>query len=288
MRRIPAPSGESETFRLRDAGAAEGGRRLSVEIPPESPLFAGHFPGHPIFPGIAHLALASRALREISGEGSLAAVRALKLRRPVAPGEILELFIGAPAEGGWRRFELRRGEELVSGAALQMGLSEKPPWEPKASAEPATMESPPVETLLPHAPPARFIRGILSSSAEEIVCLAEIPTLHPLVENGSIPTFAGIEAAAQAAAVLEALNRRGDAPGPRIGYLVGVRQARFAAPALTAGRSLRATARLQGRAFPLSIYEIAMGEPDRELVAGTISTFLAGPEDEGTPLTRGG
>ena len=284
-------TGEIGAFRLRDSGAAEGGRRFRVEIPPASPLFSGHFPDHPILPGIAHLALAARASRDMDDEGSLAAVRALKLRRPVAPGETLELFIGAIAEGGWRRFELRRGEEPVSGAAVQMGLSEKPPWEPDSPVESAGMDFPPVEALLPHAPPARFIRGVLSASAEEIDCLAEIPTLHPLVENGVIPAFAGIEAAAQAAAVLEALNRRRDrrdASGPRIGYLVGVRQARFSVPALTTGVPVRATARLQGGAFPLSIYEIAVGAPGRELVTGTISTFLAGSEVGGTPLTRGG
>jgi predicted hotdog family 3-hydroxylacyl-ACP dehydratase len=112
--------------------------------------------------------------------------------------------------------------------------------------------------------------------------------LHPLVERGRLPAFAGIEAAAQAAAVLEALNRRQDSPGPRIGYLAGIRQAHFAVPLLTAGRLLRVTARLQASALPLSIYEVAVGDPGREVVTGSISTFIAGSQDRGTPLTRDG
>jgi predicted hotdog family 3-hydroxylacyl-ACP dehydratase len=281
-------SGENAVFRLRDAGVAEGGRRIRVEIPPASPLFAGHFPGHPIFPGIAHLALAARALRDFSAVGSLCAVRALKLRRRVAPGDALELFIGAPAEDGWCRFDLRRGEETISGGAVQMGPSGDAGCAPAPSASPAGMDFPPVETLLPHAPPARLIRGILAATAEEVVCAAEIPLLHPLVEEGRLPAFVGIEAAAQAAAVLEALNRRQDAAGPRIGYLVGVRQARFAVPFLTPGRPMRVTARLQGGAFLLSIYDITVGDPSHEVVTGSISTFIAGAEDRDPTLTRGG
>ena len=46
-------------FRLLATGE-EG--RFRVEIPAASPLFAGHFPGHPILPGIAHLAIVERAL----------------------------------------------------------------------------------------------------------------------------------------------------------------------------------------------------------------------------------
>ena len=60
--------------------------------------------------------------------------------------------------------------------------------------------------------------------------------------------------------MLEALAPAGGGPGPRIGYLVGVREARFATPFLPAGRPFRVTARLQGSAPPLSIYEIAVGD----------------------------
>ncbi len=245
---------------------SEGSRRFRVEIPRESPWFEGHFPGHPILPGIAHLAVAERAL------GSLAAVRFLKLRRPVTPGDVLDLAV-RESDDGWVQFELRRGEETVSGGTVRIGPVDSP--EPDDAALWEDKDASPVEGLLPHAPPARFVRGVLTASAAEIVCAAEIPPLHPLVEAGRLPAFAGIEAAAQAAAVLEALNRRREASGPRIGYLVGIREARFAVARLPAGRPLRVAARLRGGAFPLSIYEIAVGEPGGELVTGSISTFVA-------------
>jgi predicted hotdog family 3-hydroxylacyl-ACP dehydratase len=247
---------------------AEGGRLFRVQIPGGSPLFLGHFPGHPILPGIAHLAVVEYALG-----APLAAVRSLKLRRPVAPGEILELALKDPEEDGWTRFELRREGEPVSGGAVRTA---PPGDEAPAAAPPQPVGGfPPIEDLLPHAPPARLLRDIVEASPEEIRALAEIPPRHPLAGGGLAPAFLGIEAAAQAAAALEALDRKQKTPGPRIGYLVGVREACFGVAALPTGRSFRVTARLQGGAFPLSIYEIAVGEPGREIVTGTISTYLA-------------
>ncbi len=262
-------SSGGEAFRLLDAGGSEGNRRFRVEIPRDSALFEGHFPGHPILPGIAHLAMAERA------SGPLAGVRFLKLRRPVAPGDVLDLAVRDSGDG-WSQFELRRAEEAVSSGAFRSG-----PIDPIDGPEPDEATLPEgknplsVEELLPHAPPARFVRDVLEASAAEIVCMAKIPRLHPLVEAGRLPAFVGIEAAAQAAAALEALNRRREAPGPRIGYLVGVRDVRFAVSSLPAGRPLRIAVRFQGGAFPLSIYEIAVGHPGHELVTGSISTFVA-------------
>jgi 3-hydroxyacyl-[acyl-carrier-protein] dehydratase len=243
--------------------------RLRIEIPAASPLFAGHFPGSPILPGIAHLAIVERALGT-----PLDAVRSMKIRRPVAPGETLELSLGSPGEDGWIRFEIRLPEGVVSSGAVQTSRSGRDLEE--TAALPAVGELP---ILLPHAPPARLVHGVLEVSAVAVVCAAEVPPSHPLAVAGRVPALLGIEAAAQSAAVLEALARRVEDPGPRIGYLVGVREARFAVPSLATGRPFRVSARLQGSAPPLSIYEIAVGEPGREAVTGTVSTFLATRDD---------
>jgi 3-hydroxyacyl-[acyl-carrier-protein] dehydratase len=237
-------------------------RRFRIEIPAASPLFAGHFPGQPILPGIAHLAIVERALG-----APLAAVRAFRVRRPVQPGEALDLTLGVPDPAGWTRFEVRREGTAVAGGAVQTlpggGAG------PETAPLPAAGELP---VLLPHAPPARLVRSVLTASAEEIACAAEIPPDHPLVVAGHAPACLGVEAAAQAAAVLEALARREEDPGPRIGYLVGIREARFAFPSLPDGRAFRVAARLTGSAPPLSIYEIDAGGG----VTATLSTFLAG------------
>ncbi len=249
--------GRDDLFRLTATGQ-EG--RFRIEIPAASPLFAGHFPGHPIFPGIAHLSIVERALG-----APLTAVRSVRLRRPVTPGETLELTVAPPGESGGSRFEITHAGEAVSSGTVATGGEGSGGWEEPAA---ATGEFP---LLLPHAPPARLIRGVIAAEAEEIVCAAEVPPDHPLATEGRAPAFLAIEAAAQGAAMLEALARKDD-PAPRIGYLVGIREARFAASRLPVGRPFQVTARLAGSAPPLSIYEIAAGGA----VTGTISTYITG------------
>lgn len=242
--------------------------RLRLEIPAESPLFAGHFPGHPILPGIAHLALAARAF----SEQTLLAIRTLKLRKPVGPGNVLEVFAEGPGEDGTARFEIRRGEETVSNGTLRFGA-------PDHGLDPgieiaAWGDFPAPASLVPHAPPALFLRSIVEAGPEGIVCAVEIPAAHPLVQNDRVPCFVGLEAAAQAAAILEALGRSGEGGGPRIGYLVGIRDARFHAFSLPVDRPLRAEVRFHGSVPPLSMYRVSVQGASGEILTGMISTYI--------------
>lgn len=239
--------------------AEEGVRRFAVEVPAASPLFAGHFPGHPILPGVAQLAMVERVLGPLSG------VRNVKLRRPVSPGDRLELRIAGPREDGTARFELSQGGGTAGGGTVLLSRETA-----CGDLLPAREGEILAADLLPHALPARLVRGLIEASEEAVVCAAEVPPDHPLVVDGRCPAFLGIEAAAQAAAVLEALHREDGTLGPRIGYLVGIRDARFAVPSLPAGRPFEVTARLQGGAFPLSLYEVTAAGA----VTGSISTYI--------------
>jgi 3-hydroxymyristoyl/3-hydroxydecanoyl-(acyl carrier protein) dehydratase len=249
------------------------------EVPAGSPLFAGHFPGHPILPGIAHLAFARQALSEAAGRDisdiALQEIRSLKLRKPAGPGDALDLLLEGPDGDGTARIELRRGPEIVSLGTVRVGSAEWMRGEAFLGEAPiASADFPPAAELVPHAPPARFVQGVVELSPEGLVCLAEIPSLHPLARNGRVPSFLGLEAAAQAAAILEALGRKDQAPGPRLGYLVGLRDARFGVPHLPADRPMRVEVRLHGSVPPLAMYRVSLGEPGAEIVTGTISTYL--------------
>lgn len=236
-----------------------------IEIPALSPFFAGHFPGHPILPGIAHLALVAREL----GGAPLAEVRNLKLRRPVLPGDVLDLAL-EPGEDGLVRFELRRGNEAVSSGTVRTGEGEPLP----AGISPATGPYPPPGELIPHAPPALLVKEMLEVTPEGASAIAWIPGDSPFVQDGRAPAFAGLEAGAQAAAVLEALGRSGEGTGPRIGYVVAIRNARFRTAWLPADQPLEVSVKLAGSAPPLSIYEVTIGG-ETEMVTGLVSTYVA-------------
>jgi 3-hydroxymyristoyl/3-hydroxydecanoyl-(acyl carrier protein) dehydratase len=250
---------------------------MSVErrfaIPEDSPFFTGHFPGHPILPGIAHPLLVAQCL----GGRTITEIPSLKLRNPVGPGDVLDLTATGPADDGTVKFELRRGGDPISSGTLRLA---PPDWlgdsEPIPAADPPESSGlfPPVASLVPHAPPALLVHSVLEASVEGLTGLAAIPAASPFVAAGRAPAFLALEAAAQGAAVLEALGRS-EASGPRIGYLVGLRNARFSVPWLPAERPFRIAVRLSGSAPPLSIYEVTVeGGGGVELARGTLSTFI--------------
>lgn len=240
---------------------------LRIEIPVDSPFFAGHFPGHPVLPGIAHLAFVARAL----GDGPLAEILLLKLRRPVIPGDALDLYL-EEGDDGRVRFDLRRSEEVVSSGVVRRGGNETICAVGFSSLVPGRF--PPPSELVPHAPPALLVRSLVEASATGATAIAMIPEDSPFAAGGRSPAFVGLEAGAQTAAALEALDRRTKAEaGPRIGYVVGIRNARFSVPWLPTGQALPVTVRPAGSAPPLTIYEVRLGR-EPELLSGLVSTYL--------------
>jgi hypothetical protein len=97
---------------------------LTARLPEASPLFTGHFPGHPILPGVAHLELVTRAISDWQGrEVVLGGVRAWKLRRPVGPGETLAVHLSPGSDVGDQGdldvgFTLEKEGETVSRGAV--------------------------------------------------------------------------------------------------------------------------------------------------------------------------
>ena len=91
-------------------------QRFSWQVPVEHPAFAGHFPGHPILPGVVLLDRAIWLAQSLSAEASLS-VSQCKFLSPVGPGEVLTFVFAPDARGGWRfAVEAADGRSVASGS----------------------------------------------------------------------------------------------------------------------------------------------------------------------------
>jgi 3-hydroxymyristoyl/3-hydroxydecanoyl-(acyl carrier protein) dehydratase len=85
--------------------------RAGVRVDPSHPCLPGHFPGHPLVPGVVLLEAVADALRAWRGQ-RLARIAEAKFVAPLLPGEEAQLAL---SESGTRvRFEIRRGDVLLA------------------------------------------------------------------------------------------------------------------------------------------------------------------------------
>lgn len=69
---------------------------LKCRIEPDMVWFNGHFPGNPVYPGVAALDLVVRSLRHFFGfdsEGFIMTIPQIKFPKPVFPGAALTLSV---------------------------------------------------------------------------------------------------------------------------------------------------------------------------------------------------
>ena len=250
-----------------------------IEVPAGGAYFDGHFPGRPILPGVAQLtlvldALARAARRPVSIQG----IAFARLRQLVFPGHRLELVAREP-EAARLRFDLKREGVLVANGEFILGTPPAPPSAIAMRTAPGTLSASarPLDDLLPHRPPMRFLTSILQQTADGLTCAARIPGKCALVCGGSAPAVAAIEAAAQAAAAWEALRRwrNTGVASPRVGYLVAMREIAFFTERILADCDLLVSVSLEAAAPPLTHYRIEVALEGMLVTRGTIATFLA-------------
>jgi len=96
-------------------GGSEHEQSLDVVVGADCRFFEGHFPGRPILPAVAQLALVEELLRRTIGRTvRIVALDRLRMLQPVEPGERLSLRLRAGTDPTTARFEIDRGPTRIS------------------------------------------------------------------------------------------------------------------------------------------------------------------------------
>ena len=100
---------------------AAGALRRHFSFPPAFPGFAGHFPGHPILPGVVQVLTALTVAEELhGGRLQLVGVEHAKFQVQLRPGDEIAVQVRARQHDGQLAFEarLQRGAENAAGFIL--------------------------------------------------------------------------------------------------------------------------------------------------------------------------
>jgi predicted hotdog family 3-hydroxylacyl-ACP dehydratase len=239
----------------------------------------GHFPDRPIVPGVVLLARAGAVLVACGMAPSLNGIRRARLRQLVAPDD--KILLEARSAGDHIMVDLRRNGALVADAEFRVGPPGTTPNGSLGDLPGHAERTPDLDALLPHRPPMRWLRSIVDESDEGIVCTASIPRTCALAATGNVPAVAAVEAAAQGAALWEAL-RRSRIAGERVqrtGYLVSMRDVEWFEPGIEAETSFVVSAMLTASIGMLTKYAIRATHRSSTLLRGTIGAILVAQSD---------
>jgi len=105
----------------------DGDCRAVVRVPADSPWFDGHFPGRPVLPGIAQLAMVQDLIaRALPGSGRIAALRRVRFKQAVLPGATLTVVARPSAGAGAAEVTFRIIDDtalICSGIATLTGAA---------------------------------------------------------------------------------------------------------------------------------------------------------------------
>jgi 3-hydroxyacyl-[acyl-carrier-protein] dehydratase len=118
--------------RIVDLDVAERTIVVEAQVPKENTIFEGHFPGHPIMPGVLLIETMAQAsgwlliaMTKFQRMPFLAAVKEAKMRSFVSPGDLLKIEASIVHEGSgfaMTSAKVRVGAELRCNATITFGI----------------------------------------------------------------------------------------------------------------------------------------------------------------------
>jgi len=78
----------------------EGGAEFTVRLNPDCEIFRGHFPGHPILPGVCSVQLIRECAEVYAGKKlGIKRIRCCRFTSPIRPDEVTELRVRLTLDG---------------------------------------------------------------------------------------------------------------------------------------------------------------------------------------------
>jgi 3-hydroxyacyl-[acyl-carrier-protein] dehydratase len=118
--------------RITDLNVSEGTITVEAQVPQQNTIFEGHFPGHPIMPGVLLIEAMAQtsgwlliALTKFERMPFLAAVKEAKMRNFVKPGELLNVKASLVHEGSGYAITTAKvhvGGQLRCNATITFGV----------------------------------------------------------------------------------------------------------------------------------------------------------------------
>jgi predicted hotdog family 3-hydroxylacyl-ACP dehydratase len=107
------------------------------------------------------------------------------------------------------------------------------------------MSAVPLDELVPHRPPMRFLDRVIAVSESEITAETIVSKSNPMFNPGrGLPAYAGLEMMAQAVAAIDGMKCRSGGMPPKIGFLLGTRRYRVSCAAFAEDMRLVISARM--------------------------------------------
>lgn len=104
----------------RDGGCSE----VEIVVPADSAWFEGHFPSHPILPGVVQIGWAVHfAALMHDFDSAVRILEQIKFKRPIGPGACLVLRLEPSADRGKLRYDYRDGDASCSSGTLVFGTA---------------------------------------------------------------------------------------------------------------------------------------------------------------------